>query len=45
MKEYQLTHNELAKLLAFQYDPQVYTEVPVGYDMQWELVFFWDSIT
>lgn len=39
-KEYQLTHDELAKLLAFQCGTQAYAEVPVGDDMQWELDFF-----
>lgn len=39
-KEYRLTHNEFAKLLAFYYDPQAYIEVPVGNDMKWELDLF-----
>lgn len=43
-KECRLRHNELPGLLAFQCDPQAYTEVPVGDHMQWELDFFWGRI-
>lgn len=43
-KEYRLTQNELARLLAFHYEPQAYTKVLVDDDMQWELDFFWGNI-
>lgn len=38
-KEYWLTHDVLARLWAFQCEPQAYSEVRVGDDMQWELDF------
>lgn len=44
-RNYRLNQGELARLLAFQHDPHVYSEVPTNDDMQLDLDYFWGEIT
>ena len=44
-RNYRLNQGELDRLLAFQYDPHVYSKAPINDDMQFELNYFWGGIT